>query len=338
MKRTVQIRKFSAIILISFFTLFTTDNRLSAETYTIRYATLAPKGSTWAKHVMKMRSELKRKSNGRLKMIPYFGGSIGTEKVLLRKLKYGQLDMASFTGVGLSEILPEARVLELPLFFRNHREVDATVSALYPVFEQKLKKKGYVLAGWGEGGFVYLMSKKPLKGADDMKGQKIWSPQGDQLVKTMLTEYGLVPVFLGFESVLPQLQTGGLDAVFAPPLAAIGLQWFNEVNYYSDVRLSNATGATLISRRSFKKLPADLKKILKESSEKMNEALKKDVRRDNRRALSILRNKGIKKVRVSAEEKKRLYRTAVKVQNMLIGELYSLEIIAKAREARDSVR
>ncbi len=311
---------------------------LTAQTFTLKYATLAPEGSTWGRYVRQMQKDMETKTQGRVKLRVFYGGVAGDEKTMMDKLKRSLIDMASFTGIELGATVPEVRLLELPFFFENHAQVDAVVAALYPDFEAKFKEKGLIVAGWGESGFVYLMSKKPIRSAADMQGVKIWAPKGDELVRTMLTEYGLVPVYLGFESVLPQLQTGGLDAVYAPPMGAIGLQWFRSLKYYSNAKLANGTGATLISEKSFKQLPPDLQKIVKEVSEENSRALIQALRAENMSGFLTLQKNGLEAVDVSPEELKKLRDTAMKVQNKLVGRLYSQELLDKARRARDKAR
>jgi len=193
-----------------------------------------------------------------------------------------------------------------------------------------------VLAGLGENGFVYLMSKnKPITKVADMNGVKIWAPKGDPLVKAMLSEYGLVPVYLGFESVLPQLQTGGIDAFYAPPYGAIGLQWFREARYLTDSKLANATGATLISQAAFNRLSDEQKSIVKVTLEKYAQELSKILREENEKAMKTLLGKGIERVAPNAQDLAQLKATAVKVQDKLVGVLYSAEILKQARKARD---
>lgn len=309
-----------------------------AKTHTIRYGTIAPKGSIWAKYAKKIKTAVEQRSNNKLRVRIYFGESSADEQNILRKMNGKLLDMASFSGIGLGSIVPETRVFELPFFFNSNAQVDHVVNKLYPTFQRKFNAKGYVLAGWGEGGFVYLMTRKPIKKATDMNGVKIWAPKGDQLVKAMLTEYGLVPVYLGFDSVLPQLQTGGLDAVYAPPMAAVAFQWAQQMKFYSNARLANATGATLIRKEAFEKLPADLQKILLEESKKYNRELVIELRRQNQIALKVMENVGIKKVTVPDSEMATLKATARRVQNKMVGVYFNRSFLQQARRYRNQVK
>lgn len=300
------------------------------EAKTIRYATLAPKGSIWGNQIEKMARELKKQSNGKLKLRIYYAGMAGDEQSVMRKVKLGQIDAASFTGLALGKILPDCRILELPFFFKNHAEIDRVVEGLKPDFTKQLDSKGYVLAGWGEAGFVYLLTKQPVATVNDMAGKKIWAPTGDMLVKNMFLEFGLVPRYLGIESVLTQLQTGGLDAVYAPPTGAIGLQWFRQVKYYSDVKLTNATGATLFSKKKFSRLTTEEQQLILSVFEKGSKELIQALRKENKKALMTMRKMGVKPIKVPDAQLKKLKAAAKKVQADLAGKLYSKAMLKKA--------
>lgn len=329
----------SSFVSVFFATLLLlTLTPLSAE-ITLKYATLAPENTIWAKVIKKCVDEISAKTNGEVKVRVFYGGIAGDEPSVMRKLKTGTIDIASFTGQTLGTVVPESRLFELPFFFDNFRQLDAVVAAVYPDLSKKFLAQNLVLAGWGENGFVYLMSKhKPIVKVADMQGVKIWAPKGDRLVLAMLSEYGLVPVFLGFEAVLPQLKTGGIDAFYAPPYGAIGLQWFREAKYLTNARLANAAGATLLAKSAYDKLTDAQKTIVHTTLEKYARELTLELRRENEKAMQVLLGKGIEKVEPNAEELAQLKRTALLVQDKLAGELYSKELLQKARKARDSVK
>lgn len=306
---------------------------------TLKYATLAPENTVWAKIIKQCVDEIATKTNGVVKVRVFYGGIAGDEPSVLRKLRSGTIDIASFTGQTLGTIVPESRLFELPFFFENFKQIDAVVAAIYPDLSKKFLAQNLVLAGWGENGFVYLMSKnKPISKADDMQGVKIWAPKGDPLVRAMLAEYGLVPVYLGFEAVLPQLKTGGIDAFYAPPYGAIGLQWFREAKYITNARLANAAGATLLAKSAYDKLTDAQKTIVHTTLEKYARELTLELRRENDKALQVLLSKGITRVEPNADELAQLRRTALRVQDKLVGELYPKELLEKARKARDAAK
>jgi len=307
---------------------------LAEKKYILKYAALAPEGSIWAKNVRQMQRELRKKSGGKLIMKPYLSGVAGDEKTMTRKLRAGSIDIASFSGMGLGYILPQVRVLELPMFFSNYRQVDKVTKALSPKFEQGFLKKGYRFAAWGEGGFVYLLSRNPIHSYKDMRGKRIWAPAGDKIVQAVFIKYGLVPTYLGFESVLPQLQTGGIDAIYGPPMAVIGLQWFQEVKYLTDLKLAYSTGATLINNKKFSKLPIKYQNLLLKTVKKYSKRLKRKLRKENQKGLRILQKKGIRTVKMNKAEVQRLRKISIKVQDSLVGKQYPADVLKTARKNR----
>ena len=110
--------------------------------YLIKFATVAPEGSTWVKRIRSVDKALREKSDGRLGLRIYAGGIAGDELDVLKKMRIGQIQCAAFSGVGFGKILPMVRVLDLPYLFRNDQEVDRVHGELFTFFADRLKKKG----------------------------------------------------------------------------------------------------------------------------------------------------------------------------------------------------
>src|SRR3989344_7140434 len=101
----------------------------------IKFATLAPEGSTWMKIMREWDAELAQKTSGELKFRFYPGGISGDEKDVVKKIRFGQLHSAGFTGVGLGEIAPEVRILDGPFLFKDAGEADH----VYQAFDKELR-------------------------------------------------------------------------------------------------------------------------------------------------------------------------------------------------------
>src|SRR5437868_12100095 len=126
----------------------------SAETKTLKFATLAPEGSSWMKTMTALNDELQQKTGGAVKFKFYPGGVSGDEKDVVKKVRIGQLQAAGFTGVGLGEIAPPVRILDAPWLIHNDKEVDFLYKTFDKDFNASIEKGGYVLLGWTELGYV----------------------------------------------------------------------------------------------------------------------------------------------------------------------------------------
>jgi TRAP-type transport system periplasmic protein len=313
------------IILLSFLSL----NFFSTE---IKFAALAPEGSTWFKLMRKLDDELKKETKGKLSFKLFPGGISGDELDVIRKIKFRKIHSAGFTGVGLGQILPEVRILELPRLFETHEESDYVVKKITPYFKKKFKSKGYVFLGWAEVGFVNIFSNKEIKKISDLKGLKMWAWKGDPLVKALFKDLKIVPNEMPITNVFTSLETGLIDSIYISPLAAIALQWFTKVKYMNRLKLTNATGAILITEKKFKKLKKEHQKLLKEKFKKLSKDLISESRKDNKEAYKTLEKNKIKFVSMKEDEIKKFDKISKKVWEKLSkGEekLYSKDLLNK---------
>jgi TRAP-type C4-dicarboxylate transport system substrate-binding protein len=265
----------------------------AAPEYTIKFATLAPPGSSWMNLLKDWDNEVRAKSNGRIGFKFYPGGVQGDEPEILKKMRFKQLQGGAFTGYGIGRIYSPARVMELPFLFRNTDEIDYVRQQFMPQFTQGFIDNGYVLLGWMPVGFDHMFSKQPVRSLEDMKSQRVWLWQGDPMGEAFFKASGISPVPLSIVDVYTSLSTGLLDTVYAPPLGAIALQWFTKTKYVSKIPLTNGMGGLIISKRFYDRLPADLQTLLLETGQSTGEKLIAATRSDNQESITTLKQRGL---------------------------------------------
>jgi TRAP-type C4-dicarboxylate transport system substrate-binding protein len=259
----------------------------------IKVATLAPEGSSWMNLFHEWGRNVETHSGGKLKIKFYAGGVAGDERDAVRKMRLGQLNAAAVTAIGLGLIQSEVRVLELPLMVKSYAELDYIRNAMDAEFRKKFEEKGYVLLGWGDVGPVHIFSNTPLKSKADLAQTKLWAWTDDPLVKTMFKQLGSNGVPLGVPDVLTSLQTGLINACYGSPLSMVALQWYTKVKYMTSMQLSQAIGATVITKRDWDKLTPDLQKVVLDDSKAMEQKLLKVIRTDNEKSLATMKANGI---------------------------------------------
>ncbi|MBI4040475.1 MAG: TRAP transporter substrate-binding protein DctP [Deltaproteobacteria bacterium] len=304
----------------------------------IKMAILAPEGTTWMNIMNQFNAELEKETKGAVKFKIYAGGVLGDEIDVVRKMRIGQVHAGGFTGVGLGQIVPAVRVLELPFLFNNESEIDAVTSQLKSYYEAEFEKKGFVFLGWAEAGFVNVYANKPVTTLEDLKKIKMWAWEGDPLVKALASAYGVVPVSLAITDVLTSLQTRLIDSFYAPPLAAIALQWFTKVKYMTEPYLANATGALIMTKSQFKKLSLEVQGVVKKVSEKYSKIIIAATRKDNQSSYAVLQKHGIQFVKAPDAEVQKLKEVSVKVQKALVGKLYDQALLDRVLSIVESHR
>jgi TRAP-type C4-dicarboxylate transport system substrate-binding protein len=259
----------------------------------LKFATLAPSGSTWMNLLEDWGNEVRTRSEERLIFKFYPGGVQGDEPDVLKKMRFNQLQGGAFTGYGIGRMYSPARVLELPFLFRDVDEIDYVRSRFTTQFQDGFRANGYELLGWMEVGFVHMFSTEPVASIEEMKSRRVWLWQGDPLGQAFFTASGISPVPLSIVDVYTSLSTGLIDTVYCTPLAAIALQWFTKTKYVSSISLTNGMGGLVVSKRFFDSLPADLQTLLRDTGRVAGERLIEATRADNEQSLGELRRRGL---------------------------------------------
>jgi TRAP-type transport system periplasmic protein len=308
---------------------------LNAKT-SIKFAVIAPEGSTWMVMMHDFDKEIQTASKGELEFKIFPGGVSGDEIDVIRKMKMNKINSAGFTGVGLGQILPQVRIMELPLMFSSYEEVDYITEKLQPYFEAEFQKNGYVLLGWAEVGFVNIFSNKKIDTMKAMEGVKMWAWEGDPLVKTMFETMKVVPNPLAVTDVFTSLQTGLIDAVYISPLGAIAMQWFSKTKYMTDVKLADATGAVLMEKKFFDKLSPANQTMLRTRFKAFCKKLITASRKDNAKAYDTLKKNNIETVHFI--DNASLEDISKKVWNSLVGKLYSKSLLDEVIKYKNDFR
>lgn len=268
---------------------------IAKETYTLKFATLIPTGTSWTKTFDKWVSDIEEESQGRLKFKMYAGGVMGDEPDVLRKIRKGQLHGGLFSGYGIGRIYSPARILELPFLFKNTDESDYVRTQLMPEIETGFRDSGFELLGWPEVGFIHFFSKNKIQSINDIKNSRIWLWQGDPLGEALFAAADIKPVPLSIIDVYPQLSAkhGSIDTVYMSTFGAIALQWYSKVNYATHISVTNAIGAIVVSTSFFNKLPEDLQHLLKNSATTASNTIREQTRKENIKSKQLLIDNGI---------------------------------------------
>jgi len=310
----------------------------AADNVEIRMATLAPDGSSWMKILNKGSAEVEKKTEKRVSIKYYAGGTQGDERDVVRKINLGELDGAAVTSVGLAMIDESIRVLELPRMFKSPEELDYVADKMWPYFQKKFDKKGFMLQDRGEVGLIYVMSKNEVKSLDNLKAQKLWLWGDDAIVGALYKQLGISGVPLGVPEVEPALTTGKINACYGSPLAAVALQWNTKVSYMLDAPVSLAIGATVVKKDAYDKLTKDDLALVNKIAVGQAKVLRKQVRKDNESAQKQMVRKGVKLTPTPPEMVKALDDAAAKVWSSLAGKTYSKDELAMVMKYRDEYR
>ena len=286
---------------------------------TLKVATVTPEGSQWMKDMRASAAEIKERTDGRVQIKYYGGGVMGNDKQVLSRIRLGSLQGGAFTPTALAGQYSDLNLYGLPLVFDSEEEAAYARSKLDSKLMQGLEEAGWVNFGFAAGGFAMLMSNSPITEFDDLKGKKVWIPEGDNVSRHAMEALSLTPVTLPLTDVLTGLQTGLIDIVAMSPIGALVLQWHTKVKYITEFPLSYTLGFMAVDKRAFDKVsPAD-QAIVREVMERTYANFNEQNLIDNREALQALLNTGIESVPIDQVEFDRV-RNLIMDSNRKLGE------------------
>jgi len=295
----------------------------------IKVSLITPVGSAWTNALHQMAAKVEQRTGGEVEFKIYAGGISGDETDVLRKMRANRIHAAGFSGVGLGILLPQVRILEAPLLYRNYDEIDRVKEALSPVFQTELNKKGYILLGFAEAGFVRFFSKVQMTGPQNFKPLKMWVWKDDPVAKNSLEQLGINTYPLHLTDVNTGLETGMINSFYSPPLAAIAFQWYAKIKYMLDYPMVNSTGAFVIKKTTFARLSTQNQEILRQESDQFCAELIRQARRQNEESLDVLREVGITFETPSAQQIALFEDSARKIYDSSIDRLYSKALFDK---------
>jgi len=305
----------------------------------IKLGTLAPEGSVWMERLREITEEIGTRSNGRVKTVFYPGGVMGDEPDMIKKMRYGQLQMGGFTIHGTITIAPEMAVMSLPFLFEDFDELDYIRKKMFPEFREIFKKKGFMLLSWvDQGGFINYYSKSEIHSPEDMKKLKVWAWSGEPVNIATARAMGITPITTPVPEVLPSLQTGLIDTFPTTPLACLALQWYTQIKYIILMNLRYEPGVVVETLDAWNKTPPDIQQITLEVADKFEPKAIASIRLSSNKALESMVNQGIKLVTLSKEEKEVFKNATRKVYDELAGKLYPKELLDRILKELEDYR
>lgn len=303
-----------------------------------KIATVAPEGTTWMKLMHELDERVREETGGEVGFKFYAGGSQGSDLDVLRKIRSGQIHGAGLTGVGLGEIESSLRIMELPFLFRTPEEVQIAHQRLDPIFEKRVRDRGFEILGWAEVGFVNLFSQEPISSVADLKQMKMWLWEGDPLAEALLEEFGVSPVPLNVTDVLTSLQTGIIDAVYSTPYACLSLQWFTRLRYMTPLPVTHAMGAVVVDRERFAKLTPQQAEVVKRLAAEIFGRLNQATRAENDESAEVIAERNITRAPVPVSSIAGFEQTGRKVWDRLVGVLYDRALLDRLIAALEEAR
>ena len=303
----MQHRKYPLILTLTLAALFVpgapADSQVpTVPVTTIRIASLAPPGSSFVKVLKAWSRTLQKETEGRVELRVFSGGSEGSDRDLVKRIKAGKLDAAGVATTGLSMVAPELQVLTAPGLLTDDAQLDRAREKLDARLQKAIEAGGFKLLAWGDGGKNRVFSSTEFGPPSDLAGKPGWAGKDNPVSLAYIKALGASPVRVGASGVFPGLKDGKLEVVPASAMAAVAFQWYTKLKYVTSSNFNIIVGGSIISKKKFNELSAADQKTLLDTAKRAASKLDQIVGRDDARAYQTLLGRGITEVDTTADQ------------------------------------
>ena len=263
---------------------------------TIRIASLAPPGSSFVKVLKAWSRTLQKETEGRVELRVFSGGSEGSDRDLVKRIKAGKLDAAGVATTGLSMVAPELQVLTAPGLLTDDAQLDRARKTLDAQLQKLIEGGGFKLLAWGDGGKNRVFSSTEFNVPADLAGKPGWAGKDNAVGLEYVKALSASPVRVGASGVFPGLKDGKLEVVPASAMAAVAFQWYTKLKYMTSSNFNIIVGGSIISKKKFNELSKVDQKTLLDTASRAASKLDQIVARDDARAYQTLLGRGITEV------------------------------------------
>ena len=232
--------------------------------FTLKYANNLPAAHPMNVRAKEMAAAILAETKGRVDLQVFPSGQLGSDTDMLSQLRAGGIDFFTLSGLILSTLVPGAAVTGVGFAFADYDTVWKALDGDLGAHVRAQIAKANLIAMeriWDNGFRQITSSTHPINSAEDLKGFKIRVPVSPMWT-SMFKAFDSAPASINFAEVYSALQTKVVDGQ-ENPLAILDTAKLYEVQKYVSVTNHMWDGFWfLANKRSFERLPEDLRAIV----------------------------------------------------------------------------
>ncbi|HEY3383952.1 MAG TPA: TRAP transporter substrate-binding protein DctP [Vicinamibacterales bacterium] len=305
---------------------------------TVKMATMVPDNSAWALILKQMAAEWTKVSGGKVTLRLYLGGTRGDDQNVVSDMRTGALNGAVLTAAGVAELDKSVYAMSIPMAYDSYEEVYAVLEKMRPRIEASIDAKGFVVLNWADAGWLHFFTKKPVATPDDLKKLVLFQWQGDPKSMAIWQAAGFNPRAGASSELLSGLKTGMYEACSAPPQVASIMRYYENARNMTDVNWALLLGATVVTKDTWNKIPADIRPALLKAAQNAGAKLRDDVRRNGETSVNAMKQAGLTVVPVDARVKDAWVKAATAAYPKVKGDFVPADAFDEALKYRDEYR
>lgn len=239
----------------------------SADVIELNYAFFAPAGTFPAVQMEKWADEVEKRTNGKVKVNTFPGGTLLTAENMYDGVANGLADIGLSVTAYEPGRFPLLSIADMPARYPNAKVASKVLADLVNEFPEAALKDFKVITVFTTEP-AYIQSQEPIKSLADLKGKQLRIPGGTTHVFEKL---GASPVGMSQAEVAEALQTGIVKGYVSSREVLKDMKYAEMVHYVTDFPLTMNTFVAVMNKNKWDSLPDDVKKVIDELNSEMTE-------------------------------------------------------------------
>ena len=215
-----------------------------------------------------MREHVEAATGGKVTIEIFPNMQLGGEVEMIKQVLTGSLDITSPSNAPLTNFVPALKIFDMPFLFRDEAHMIAVLRG--PVLQdiaEIVATSGIRLLGVYNVGGRHIMSNKPVRTMDDLKGLKIRTMQSKYHMAAF-NAFGANATPISYAELYSSLQTGVVDGAEAANTNYFEKKFYEVAPYWGQVGWTILTAPLIMSEKKFASLPSDVQQALLEGGNK----------------------------------------------------------------------
>ena len=274
-----------------------------------------------------------KRTNGQIKITIYPNNALGSPPDVLEQNILGVVDMSLPTQGQLGKYSKKFNCVMLPFVFGSYAQADKVLDGPFiPWAVPDLDKAGLVFLSNWEWGFRNLTNNiRPVNNPEDVKGLKVRTPP-ELPTQAAMEALGAIVATIGFNELQMALSQGVVDGEENPIAVIYANKLYEHQKYLAMTGHNYNSMVHVISKKTWNKLTAEQKAIIKEESKKAGDWMRKTQRADEEGQIRQLQGFGVQVTNPDKTKFKALMKPAYDRLKSVCGE-DNIQVFIKMVEA-----
>jgi len=249
-----------ALIVVSF--VFLTLTACGDNSHVFKYGNAQNQSDPRSVSMELFKTELERRTGGRIQVENYFGGILGTEREMADAVATGALQ--GTRGGMFEDASIRFNIVLLPFLVENWQQAICLVhSAWMTGVAEEAESKGFHVpaVGISQGFRAHGSNERPIRTASDFEGLKIRVPDAQEVFHRMEDALGANPQGIAQSETYSALRTGVIEGTTAPPSDLWDRRQYEVLQWITIDSHATGPDPLMVNLAWYEALPADLREI-----------------------------------------------------------------------------